>query len=242
MAGHTRLQHSRNIPCVWSAVDPSLHGPCDAGLDCERCVFHARQRAQLGEAGTGAWKLFGQPAAAVVPGDRVYHRRHTWAMASQPGRVRVGIDRFAAQLIGRCLSVIFPTPDSHLLAGHPGAWLVDDLGPIPVRMPVSGRLAAVNPILAERPALVMSEPFGNGWLVEVVCEDAAHELAALMRGEDMLLRSIDDLLALERQRLLALHKRDARVGVTMADGGRSCWPGPTGLDPLVFRRMLLTWL
>jgi glycine cleavage system H protein len=48
--------------------------------------------------------------------------------------------------------------------------------------PVNGTVTAVNEALADQPDLVNSDPYGEGWLLDIEVEDAA-EVAALMDAD-----------------------------------------------------------
>src|SRR5574337_656230 len=43
-----------------------------------------------------------------LPSHLLYHPGHTWALAESPNLVRVGLDDFAARLMGKIASVILP--------------------------------------------------------------------------------------------------------------------------------------
>lgn len=49
-------------------------------------------------------------------------------------------------------------------------------------MPVSGNILQVNPALADDPALVNKDPYGEGWMVRVKMKDPA-ELEGLLTAE-----------------------------------------------------------
>ena len=52
----------------------------------------------------------------------------------------------------------------------------------PVKAPVSGKVIAVNNQVVEDPTLLNSDPYGEGWLMEVELESAANP--DLIRGEE----------------------------------------------------------
>ncbi len=54
---------------------------------------------------------------------------------------------------------------------------------VSIKSPVRGAIAAVNPQLAERPALVHLDPYGEGWLARVRLADFDTDRAALLHGD-----------------------------------------------------------
>jgi glycine cleavage system H protein len=50
-------------------------------------------------------------------------------------------------------------------------------------MPISGQVVKRNEMLDDTPELVNSDPYGDGWMVEVTVADAA-ELSDLMTAQE----------------------------------------------------------
>ena len=49
-------------------------------------------------------------------------------------------------------------------------------------LPVTGTILEVNPALNNAPELVNSDPYGEGWMVKILIQDAA-ELTALLNAD-----------------------------------------------------------
>jgi glycine cleavage system H lipoate-binding protein len=171
-----------------------------------------------------------------------FHSHHTWAKLVAPNRIRVGLDAMAVELLGRGLSLIFPSLDSHLVKNEPGAWWSDEAGPIPIKMPVSGQLRRINPLVLQRPALVSEDPYECGWLLEAYCENADEQLQALIPEEDFQERIEKDrsdfLAKIRREMARAKHA----VGQTMADGGVRLRDLRSMIGPPLYRKLLIDLL
>jgi glycine cleavage system H protein len=50
-------------------------------------------------------------------------------------------------------------------------------------MPVAGKVLSINPKLDADPQLVNSDPYGDGWMVEIEVNNS-DEVAALLSAED----------------------------------------------------------
>ena len=100
------------------------------------------------------------------PEDVRYTREHEWARV-EGGLVTVGITSYATDQLGDVVFVELPPPGKKLEAGKPfgvveAVKTVSDL-----YAPIEGEVAEVNGALADNPALVNQEPFGEGWMIKL---------------------------------------------------------------------------
>lgn len=103
-----------------------------------------------------------------VPADRLFHRGHAWAYPDPSGLVTVGLDGFAANLVGPLARVSMPTVGATVGQGERGWRLVADDGKsVEMLSPVDGTVVDVNPAVAANPAIALSDPLGIGWLMKV---------------------------------------------------------------------------
>ena len=106
------------------------------------------------------------------PDDIRYTREHEWARLEQ-GTVTVGITSYATDQLGDVVFVELPDVGRALEAGKPfgvveAVKTVSDL-----YAPVAGEVVEVNTALADNPALVNQEPFGEGWMIRIRPTDPA---------------------------------------------------------------------
>ena len=179
---------------------------------------------------------------AKYPADRRFHRNHTWAKQVGPNRVQIGLDSFAISLIGSPNSVIFPAVDSKLVRNEPGCWILDESSPIPIRMPVSGRLVRANRRVLEQPSAIYSSPYEEGWLAEIYCEDATGELGHLLSSEEIQETSEKDRNRFQSMALKYLRKGSSQVGLTLPDGGERIYDLRRMLGPPRYRALVMTFL
>jgi glycine cleavage system H protein len=109
----------------------------------------------------------------VFPEDLKYTAEHEWVRdpGDQEGAVRVGITDHAQQALGDIVYVDLPEVGSAIEASSPCGELESTKSVSDVYAPVSGRVVAVNDALEATPELVNSDPYGDGWLFEVVPDD-----------------------------------------------------------------------
>jgi glycine cleavage system H lipoate-binding protein len=119
---------------------------------------------------------------AEVPKDYSFHFGHTWAAVENSQHARVGMDDFAANLMGTVESVDLPGLNRWVRQGQPVCKLTVGDTTLGLVAPVEGIITAVNTRLRDEPSLATSDPYGNGWLYKVQSPDLAINLKNLMKG------------------------------------------------------------
>ena len=114
-----------------------------------------------------------------IPNDLLYTKDHEYPKPDSGDIVAVGITDFAQGELGDIVYLDLPKPgqafDAHGVFGTIEAVkAVSELF-----MPVAGEVVEVNPRLDGEPALVNSDPYGDGWMIKVRVAEGA-DRSALM--------------------------------------------------------------
>jgi glycine cleavage system H protein len=121
----------------------------------------------------------------VFPEDLKYTSEHEWVRS--PGEaessVRVGITDFAQDALGDIVYVSLPEVGAEVESGSAVGELESTKSVSDVYAPLTGTVAAVNEALDGTPELINSDPYGAGWLFELVPSDAASVGALMDAGE-----------------------------------------------------------
>lgn len=116
---------------------------------------------------------------AEVPDDLNYTAEHEWVQQREGGTLRVGITDYAQQALGDVVYVSLPEVGASLDAGAAFGEVESTKSVSDLYAPVSGTVTARNDTLEERPELINSDPYGDGWIIELEpAEDA--DLSALL--------------------------------------------------------------
>ena len=109
----------------------------------------------------------------MYPEDLKYTSEHEWVRnpGDAEGSVRIGITHFAQDALGDIVYVSLPEVGSEVEGGSPIGELESTKSVSDIYAPVSGRVVARNDALDATPELVNSDPYGDGWLFEVVATD-----------------------------------------------------------------------
>ena len=118
----------------------------------------------------------------TIPEDSRYAKSHEYVHV-ESGVGTIGITDYAQKELGDVVFVELPQVGSQLEAG-------DELGSIEsvkavseLFAPVSGEVIEINEALADKPELVNTDPYGDGWMVKVRLSDPT-EVDELMNAEE----------------------------------------------------------
>jgi glycine cleavage system H protein len=101
-----------------------------------------------------------------LPEELRYAETHEWVRL-EGDKVRVGITDYAQDHLGDLTFVELPQVGDAFQKGSQCGSLESTKAVSEIFMPVSGEILAVNDALAESPGLINSDPYGDGWIVEM---------------------------------------------------------------------------
>ena len=120
----------------------------------------------------------------MYPDDLSYTAEHEWVRSpgETEGSVRIGITNYAQDALGDIVYVSLPEVGEKVSAGEACGELESTKSVSDVYAPVNGEVTARNTSLDATPELVNNDPYGAGWLYEVVPTDPA-DVDGLMDAE-----------------------------------------------------------
>jgi glycine cleavage system H protein len=102
-----------------------------------------------------------------IPADLYYTEEHEWVQRSGDDTVRVGITDYAQSALGDVVFVQLPDVGTEVTAGESFGEVESTKSVSDLYAPVSAKVVAVNGDLESSPQLVNSDPYGEGWLVDL---------------------------------------------------------------------------
>ena len=118
-----------------------------------------------------------------VPAELSYTSEHEWVSAlTAEGTVRVGITDHAQDALGDVVYVDLPSVGDSVAAEDSFGEIESTKSVSNLFAPIAGEIVAVNEGLEDDPALVNSDPYGEGWIIEIRPENA-DDLANLLTAE-----------------------------------------------------------
>lgn len=109
----------------------------------------------------------------MIPEELKYTREHEWVARTDTGTVRVGITDYAQQQLGDVVFVQLPDVGQAVTAGQTLGEVESTKSVSDIYAPLAGEVLARNDELDSEPELINSDPYGDGWLVELSLSDPA---------------------------------------------------------------------
>jgi glycine cleavage system H protein len=106
-----------------------------------------------------------------TPEDLKYTAEHEWVRAAEGQTLRVGITDYAQSALGDIVFVSLPAVGTAVTPGQPLGEVESTKSVSDVFAPVAGTVQACNDALEGQPELVNSDPYGEGWIVEIEVAD-----------------------------------------------------------------------
>jgi glycine cleavage system H protein len=103
---------------------------------------------------------------AQVPDDLKYTAEHEWVRVDGM-KARIGITDFAQQSLGDVVYVSLPSVGDSTKSGESLGEVESTKSVSDLYAPISGVVSARNDELDARPELVNTDPYGEGWIVEI---------------------------------------------------------------------------
>jgi glycine cleavage system H protein len=112
-----------------------------------------------------------------------YLEHDMWCRALPDGLMQVGVNAFGVYLSGDFFMCRPKPAGTELRQGDTLGVVELSKSVVTIKTPLTGRIAEVNPALADSPELIHRDPYGRGWLVTIVPMDLSADLARLAHGD-----------------------------------------------------------
>jgi glycine cleavage system H lipoate-binding protein len=117
-----------------------------------------------------------------APAHLAYHPGHAWAMKESRQTVRIGLDDFAARVVGQIDQIDLPVRGRWLRQGERGWTIGRGAHRFEMLSPIEGEVIEVNPAVLRDPSLAHKDPYGAGWLVAVQAPAVDGNMKNLLHG------------------------------------------------------------
>lgn len=112
----------------------------------------------------------------------LYTKSNEWAEKIDDV-VRMGIDDYSQSSLGDIVHVEISGSGTHVTAGKSLGSIEATKSVSDINAPVSGVISRVNSEVLNSPAIINIDPFGEGWIAEIIPDDIS-ELNGLMNSSD----------------------------------------------------------
>lgn len=113
-----------------------------------------------------------------IPADLYYTAEHEWVQVIDESTVRFGITDYAQEALGDIVFVSLPNVGDSLTAGGTCGEVESTKSVSDIFAPVSGEVVARNDAIETAPDTLNTDPYKNGWILDVRVAGSASELAS----------------------------------------------------------------
>lgn len=114
---------------------------------------------------------------STIPPDLKYTAEHEWVQVIDESTIRFGITDYAQEALGDIVFVSLPNVGDKLTAGSSCGEVESTKSVSDIFAPVSGDVVARNDAIETAPDTLNSDPYKNGWIIEVRVSGSASEIA-----------------------------------------------------------------
>ena len=109
----------------------------------------------------------------MTPDELSYTAEHEWVRMTESGNVRFGITHFAQESLGEIVYISLPAIGENITASSTCGEVESTKSVSDLYAPVDGEVVAINTNLDSNPEVVNSDPYNEGWMVEVELSNPA---------------------------------------------------------------------
>lgn len=110
----------------------------------------------------------------MYPDDLKYTSDHEWIRTTgEQATVRVGITQYAQEALGDIVYVSLPESGEQVESGQVIGEVESTKSVSEIYAPVSGTVSARNDGLDDQPDLVNTDPYGDGWMIDISLSDSS---------------------------------------------------------------------
>jgi glycine cleavage system H lipoate-binding protein len=117
-----------------------------------------------------------------VPQGYSFHPGHTWVLREGRDNARVGLDKFAAELVGKLDRIEVTGASRWVRQGQRLASLHAGSISLDLMSPVEGVIMDINKDVLEDPTLTSRDPYKNGWIAVLKSPDLPTNQKNLLQG------------------------------------------------------------
>jgi glycine cleavage system H protein len=121
-------------------------------------------------------------AGFSIPQGYSFHPGHTWVMRETKDDARIGLDKFAADLIGSIDRIDVADPSRWIRQGQRLVTIHANGMSFDLLSPVEGVVMTVNENVVKNPALATTDPYKDGWIAMLRSPDLKTNQRNLLQG------------------------------------------------------------
>ncbi len=120
----------------------------------------------------------------LIDTDLYYEPEHHFWLSPNQGFVRIGFNPLLQETSGAFVAILLDKGKGVLPQGHAFGSVEAEKHVAQLVMPISGEIIVINEQVIQNPRLMNTDPYGEGWLIEVQATNFDQEKQNLIFGEE----------------------------------------------------------
>lgn len=116
------------------------------------------------------------------PDGLYYNPAHTWVFLEMNGKVKVGLDQFFQRIVGKIDKIEVPKIGEDLQEDSPAVTIQSRGRRVKARIPVAGRVEAVNETVLKDPEILLTDQYKDGWILRLKPKNFLQSSRSLILG------------------------------------------------------------
>ncbi|MDD9302843.1 MAG: glycine cleavage system protein H [Desulfobacter sp.] len=199
-------------PCIHYMKNRIDFKTCPRSYRCIDCEFDQFFQDQFKVCARVNQVEFNHVKGFALPAGYYLSPGHTWIKLEEKNRVSLGVDDFAARLLGGFDALSAPLMGQRLTRGRPAFTLGRGRNSVSFTAPISGMITETNPRVQKNPNQIAQAPYTEGWIITLFCPGLKQDLKQLM-----FMDTARKFMENEAQSLYQFIEE--RTGLKAADGG-----------------------
>ena len=112
-----------------------------------------------------------------------YTEGDTWICRQTDGSLRMGITDYAQKKLKEIEYLNLPEPGESVTQGESLGEVESKKSVSDLVSPLTGRVSEINRAAVDDPGLLNRDPYGEGWVLTLICSDYETQATALMDAE-----------------------------------------------------------
>ncbi len=179
--------------CIWMLAGVISYKLCRNNYNCHSCDFDRVMRNKSvhgkpvpAQSVPGASKVIHRKDinGLTVPDYYFYHPSHLWIRIEKSGKIRIGMDDFAQNVLGRISKIEFQQIDI-IEKGEKFINVSGENIDTVFEIPFSGKIIENNNVLRTNPEIINHDPLNQGWITQIKPDRLTRALSNLLYGNEV---------------------------------------------------------
>ncbi|MBW6491730.1 MAG: hypothetical protein K0B15_11125 [Lentimicrobium sp.] len=155
-----------------------------------------------------------------IPQGIYYCPDHTWTYLRKTGAARIGVDDLLTSITGKLMLEPVVNEGAEVKKGDPIAKIIQDKKQLTVHSPLTGTIKLSNHQIMENPDLILSDPYGQGWMFEIKPQSWKSETSGYYLADEAVKWTSDEIVRFKDFLAQSLQKHnDTPSLLALQDGG-----------------------